>query len=59
MVTVCHQRHFIHDLKGGNEVATIVCFDLEVVCRRQGTLQVTHIVVALLAYLKALATAEL
>lgn len=59
MVTVSHQRHFIQHLKGGSGVATIVCFDLEVVWRHQGTWQVTRIVAALLAYLKASATAEL
>lgn len=59
MVTVSHQRHFIQHLKGGSRVATIVCFDLEVVWRHQGTWQVTRIVAALLAYLKASATAEL
>lgn len=59
MVTLGHQRHFIQHLKGGSEVAIIVCFDLEVVCRHQGTLQVTCIVAALLVYFKASATAEL
>lgn len=31
-----HKSHFIQDLKEGREVVTILCLDLEILCRAPG-----------------------